>query len=160
MFRKCIFSPPAPPKLSLRKTQKWQGQVPSGAILISSFPLMPVTVETSCRQAIISSTLHSSIQWQRDYLGQLVILWDLREDNAVPPDSLMHDQQGSCTSTKKDSASSFHPLLFGQEEAQSPSDAVRQDMHLVCGASKEPLCTTGWKETQKELLELPSKPCS
>lgn len=46
-----FFSPPPPPKLSLRKTQKRRGRVPSRAILISSFPLMPAAVSGNELQA-------------------------------------------------------------------------------------------------------------
>lgn len=46
-----FFFTPHPPKLSLRKTQKRWGQVPSRAILTFRFPLMPAAVSRNELQA-------------------------------------------------------------------------------------------------------------
>lgn len=140
-----FFSVLPPPNLSLRKIQKLRsGTQPRNL----NFQLPPTDVTVRGKKLQASHHIlyiHSPPERERNYLEQIVTL-PSQKGQCHP----MRDQQPRCTGTKSYWYPHFTPNYLGR----------RRHRVLQGRSAGEPLCTTGWKQTQKVLLELPSKPGS
>lgn len=146
--------------LALEKSRILRGQVPSHAILISSFSEPPIAVGGSKLQASHHILYVTQLYWAREGLPGADC------DTVISERAMPSHLTSSCVISSQGArvpqgiSILISPWIMWVGGGTGSLKACQQEMHVVHGPSKEPLCTTGWKQTQKALLELPSKPCS
>lgn len=155
-----FFPPPIPPNPSLRKIQKLWGSGTQPCNLNLQLPPTDVAVSGNKLQASHHILYVTQLYWAREGLlgTDCDTVISKREMPSHLTSSCMISSQGAWV--PKVTGILISPWITWVGGGTVSLNTCQQEMHVVHGASQEPLCSTGWKKTQKALLEVPPKPCN